>query len=171
MSSVSWLNRGLIGRIRRNHGMEHATLHVLTEKHAGKHFFGHSDWTGFRIVGVVPTEAVESAAQEALQRLRQGEHHLAVHPNCGTNFVASGTLAGISAALVMSGSGPRWRDKFERLATAAVLATVVLIFSQPLGLLLQAKWTTSAEPGNMVIDKVVSTRRGDLNYHHVITRG
>ena len=45
------------------------------------------------LLGDVPTEQVESAVREALQRLKAGERGLAVHPNCGTNLATTGLLA------------------------------------------------------------------------------
>ncbi len=38
-----------LSRIRRNHGLEHAALHVLAERHPGKPLAGHSDLNGFWI--------------------------------------------------------------------------------------------------------------------------
>jgi hypothetical protein len=83
-----------VSSIRRNHGLEHATLHILSQRYPGLSMAGHSNSTGFWLFGDVPTEAVKSAVDEALQRMRSGEHNLAVHANCGTNFVTAGTVAG-----------------------------------------------------------------------------
>jgi hypothetical protein len=66
------------------------------------HVMGRSTPNGFILYGDLPTDAVHEAAQEALERLRAGEHYLAVHPTCGTNAVAAGTLAGLGAFLVLS---------------------------------------------------------------------
>ena len=62
---------------------------------------GHSTAAGFRLMGEIPTEAVQSAVEEALRRLQAGESKLAVHPNCGTNFVTAGTLSGLAAAFLV----------------------------------------------------------------------
>jgi hypothetical protein len=165
------LNIGFISRIRRNHGLEHATLHIMAKQFPARLLFGQSDPWGFHIIGDVPDEAVQTAAEEGLQRMRNGEHNLAVHPNCGTNFVTSGILAGGAAALAMLMSGPRKRDKLEGLAVAVLVATLALILSQPLGLLLQAKLTTSGDPGPLKVDKITSKRRGTLVIHRILTRG
>ena len=75
---------------------------------------GHSTTAGFRILGDVPTEAVETAVREALMRLKAGEHDLAVHPNCGTNFVTAGIFSGLAGALTMLGVGQRRRLRDSR---------------------------------------------------------
>ena len=161
----------LISRLRRNHGLEHATLHVLAQRFPRQPMAGYSDPGGFWIVGSVSTEALRSSVDEALARLQAGEAGLAVHPNCGTNFVTSGVLAGGAAALVMFNAGRRLRDKLERLPLAASLATLALIAAQPLGLLLQARVTTSGFPGALQVAQIIPPRPGGAPVHRVLTRG
>ena len=165
------LDQQPLSRIRRNHGLEHATIHVLTQKQPRTSLAGHSDTGGFWILGDVSTEAVQEAAQEALERMRNGERDLAVHPNCGTNFVTTGSIAGILAAAAMLGVGNRWRDKLERLPLAMSLATMALIFAQPIGTYLQKHITTSGQPGEMEIVAVNPTEKGRIKAHRVVTRG
>jgi len=165
------LNVSIISRVRRNHGLEHATLHVLSKKYPGKSLFGQSGPGGFIIFGDVTDEAVQLAADEGLQRMQAGEQNLAVHPNCGTNFVTSGVIAGSAAALAMLLAGQRKRDKLEGFSLAVLLATLSLIFTQPLGLLLQEKVTTSGMPGDLRIVSITSRRRGNMVAHRVNTRG
>ena len=57
----SLLDTPIISRVRRNHGLEHATLHVLAERHPGLSIAGHSNPGGFWILGDVSTEEVRSA--------------------------------------------------------------------------------------------------------------
>jgi hypothetical protein len=170
-SIQSILNQGSISRIRRNHGLEHATLSILAQRYPGTPMAGRSNTVGFWLLGEVPTEAVQEAVAEALTRLKAGEHHLAVHPHCGTNYVISGSLAGLAGATAMSGVGPRFRDKLDRLPLAASLATLALIASQPLALMFQARLTTSGEPGELEVVEVVPIRRGGIMAHHIITQG
>jgi hypothetical protein len=160
-----------LSRIRRNHGLEHATLHVLSQRYPRLNLAGHSTAAGFRIIGEVPAAAVEAAAHEALGRLRSGEHGLAVHPNCGTNFVTAGIFSGLAGASAMLGAGQRRRDKLERLPLAAALATLALVASLPLGLRLQQQVTTSGEPGALAIVSIQTARRGGLTIHTVRTEG
>ncbi len=159
-----------ISRIQRNHGLEHATLHILSQRYPRRNLAGHSDAGGFWIIGDVPIEDVYEAVEEGLARLRDGEKHLAVHRNCGTNFVTSGILTGLVAGIAMLGAGGRRRDKLERLPFAMFLATLVLIFSQPLGMAIQERVTTSAEPGSLKVVEIAAARKGRMNAHRVNTR-
>jgi len=161
----------IISHIRRNHGLEHATLHTLANHLPQTMLMGHSDMGGFWIIGDVPPEMLHSAVQEAIARLRAGERQLAIHPNCGTNYVTSGALAGLAGAAAMLGSGKRMQDKLSRLPFAAALATMALIISQPLGLLLQARVTTSGDPGTLEVTAITHKKQGRLTVHHVQTRG
>ena len=160
-----------VSRLRRNHGLEHATLHVLGERFPRQSFAGHSNLNGFWLLAELPLEAVQAAVEEGLRRLRAGDRRLAVHPNCGTNLVVGGTIAGLAGAASMLGVGPRWRDKLERLPLAASLATLGLILAQPLALKLQKELTTSGEPGELELVKILPSPRGRFTAYQVITRG
>jgi hypothetical protein len=103
--------------------------------------------------------------------MQKGEHSLSVHPNCGTNFVTAGTVAGLAAWVGMLGSGKAPRDKVERLPLVIGLATLALMFSQPLGLALQARVTTSGYPESLEVVEIIQTRRGRVMAHRVVTRG
>ena len=161
----------MLSRIRRNHGLEHATIHILAKQVTGISIAGHSDSGGFWLVGDVPTEKIEAAVHQALDRMRAGESHLAIHPNCGTNFVTSGVAAGLAGAIAMLGAGPRNRDKLERFPLAAFLATLALIISRPLGYRIQQRITTSGDPGNLEIVAIKPSRKGNLVAHRVVTSG
>ena len=165
------INSRPLSRIRRNHGLEHATLHVLANRHPGKRMAGYSDLSGFWIVADLPGQEIKDAADEALQRLSQGEHKLAVHPNCGTNFATAGSLAGLAGVFGMLGVGSRKRDKLERLPMVAVLGTLALIAAQPLGMKVQQYLTTSGNPGTLKIFKINETRRGRFQACRIITKG
>ena len=167
----NFLDLPLISRIRRNHGLEHATLTALAMRYPRGRIAGYSDPGGFWIVGNVETEVLAEAATEALERLRKGERSLAVHPNCGTNFAVAGLFAGVAGALAMLGSGKRMRDKLERLPLAAALATLALIIAQPLALRIQAQVTTSGEPGDLAVTQVLCRQKDGLTIHRVTTRG
>ncbi len=159
-----------MNRIRRNHGLEHASIHVLTEKNPRRSIAGHSDSHGFWLFGDLTIEEARAAVEEALQRLRSGERRLAVHPNCGTNFVVSGAAAGLLGALSMTGAGNKRTALLERLPLAILLSTVALIASRPLGMRLQERVTTSGDPGDLEILNIRQSRRGNLLMHRVETR-
>jgi hypothetical protein len=161
----------VISHIRRNHGLEHATLHALASHLPNTMLMGHSDVSGFWIIGDVPPEILHDAVQEAITRLRAGERQLAIHPNCGTNYVTAGALAGLAGAAAMLGSGRKLQDKLSRLPFAAALATIALIFAQPLGLLIQARLTTSGDPGSLEVTAITHKKQGRLTIHRIQTRG
>jgi len=170
-SKPNILDIPVISRIRRNHGLEHATLHTLSTRLPHTMLAGHSDAGGFWIIGDVSTDVLQAAVQEAITRLRSGESGLAVHPNCGTNIVTAGALAGLAGAMSMLGSGKQIRDKLSRLPVAAMLATTALIFAQPLGLLLQARVTTSGNPGALEVTDITQRKQGRVTVHRIQTRG
>jgi len=163
--------KGILSRIRRNHGLEHATLHVLAERNPGRPMAGHSDLSGFWIIGNFSTEEIRLAVDEALARLQGGEAKLAIHPSCGTNYATAGILAGLAAGLAMFGVGKRPRENFDRLPMAVMLATLALIVAQPVGLALQEKFTTSGAPGGLQVLEVQARNQGSLKVHRIVTEG
>lgn len=167
----AFLELPIISRIRRNHGLEHATIHVFTEKRKYISMAGYSDTQGFWILGEVDTEELLEAAQEALARLNNGEHDLAVHPNCGTNFATYGMFAGVGAFIALVGAGKKFRDRLERLPLAALFATFALILAQPLAYRLQREVTTSGRMYDLTITRITRTFVGNRTIHRIETRG
>lgn len=143
--------------IRRNHGLEHATIHVLTERNPHLSLVGRSDWAGFTLYGNIDIDEITYAANEALNRLKQGQQDLAVHPRCGTILATTGLLTGLSAFMAIGISGkPLKRFRWAAIPEAILAATVASIVAQPLGLLLQEHLTVSGKPGNLVITRIFS---------------
>jgi hypothetical protein len=160
----------LISRLRRNHALEHATIHVLGQSFPQRTFVGRSDAGGFFIFGNVNAEALRSAIDEAMQRLSQGEWQLATHPNCGTNFITAGVLAGTASFLALFGSREqRWQDRLYRLPLAILLSVVAIILAQPLGLMLQQRLTTQAELGLLRVVSIRRLYRGKTILHRITT--
>jgi hypothetical protein len=159
-----------VSRVRRNHGLEHASIHVLTQKNPRRSLAGHSDAGGFWLLGDATLEEVSQAVNEALARLRGGESSLAIHPNCGTNLVTSGMAAGLAGAFAM-GSAHNNRERIERLPLAGLLAMGALMLARPLGTRIQQRITTSGDPGGLKIVNIRQSRRGNLIAHRVTTQG
>jgi hypothetical protein len=157
-------------RVRRNHALEHATLQVLAEKNPLLRMAGYSDTNGFWLLGQIETEQVRAAAEEALGRLKGGEHSLAIHPHCGTNLVTTGFLAGSFAWLGTLGAGRNVRDRIERLPFIITLVTLGVFLAQPLGPFLQAQVTTSPATAGMSVLSVERSQRGEMPVHRVSTR-
>jgi uncharacterized protein YqhQ len=164
------LETPIFSRIRRNHGLEHATINVLSEIYPYRPVAGYSYPGGFFILGDVPTEHLIQASTEALARLNNGERQLAIHPNCGTNFAVAGFVAGLLVWLGMAGARNR-REKVERLPLALSLATLGLLISQPLGPKVQERVTTSGYPQGLMIENVFPIRVGRFSIHQVVTKG
>ncbi len=160
-----------VERVRKNHGLEHATIHVLGERARRGGMAGRSDRHGFTLYGDVPTEVLADACEWALQRLRAGERGLAIHPYCGTNFVTAGVLSSVVAALALLGAGRGWRARLARLPRLISLMTAALILAQPLGLAIQRDVTTSGDLGGLQIVSIKRRRIGALTFHRVETRG
>lgn len=166
------LNQPLLMRIRRNHGLEHATIHMLSAKYPHTPIAGRADVSGFYILGRLPTDAIAEGAEEAAARLRAGEGHLAVHPNCGTNFLTAAVLAGLACfASLLGGNTNRVRDRLERLPLAILATVLALIVAQPLGSAAQRHVTTSSEIGALSIGEIQRIRRGRTTVHRIRTRG
>jgi len=150
---------------RRNHALEHATLHMLARTHKVS-MAGHSNPTGFFLFGELPTEEVRAGLNEAYSRLRSGESGLAVHPGCGTNLAAMAFLPATMAWMPISGvRSNRWR--LLLLPVALAFGVFGFFLSRPLGTWLQRNITTEANLGNMQVIDVTLVRKG---VHRIITK-
>jgi hypothetical protein len=167
--SIPILDLPFVAQTRRNHALEHATLHVLAAKYPMQMMGGHSNPSGFFIVGDVSTEDIAEAASEALSRLRAGESGLAIHPGCGTNLATSALLGASFAWFVMRGARST-SGRILRLPLAFGFALLGLAISRPLGPLLQQKVTTDADMGNLQVAEVRASMRGPVPTHRVMTR-
>ena len=163
------LDLPLILETRRNHALEHATIHILAAKYPESHLAGHSNPTGFFILGNVTTDDLQSAVTEALTRLRAGESELAIHAGCGTNFATTALLAGSLAWFPLSGA-KSVRRRLWLLPFAVAFGVLGYVLSQPLGPILQAKVTTEADMGNLQIENIIPLRKRGVAVHRVITR-
>ncbi|MBK7316659.1 MAG: hypothetical protein IPO36_11915 [Anaerolineales bacterium] len=150
---------------RRNHALEHATLHMLAHTHTGT-MAGHSNPTGFFLLGNFSTQDVWAAATEALERLRGGESGLAIHAGCGTNMATTALLAGTFAWSVLR-LAKSTLMKILLMPLAVFFGVVGFLISRPLGPVLQQRITTEANMGNMQIIDIIPVRKG---VHRVITR-
>ena len=144
-----------VKRVRQNHAFEHATIHMLNRKNYV--LSGRASLGGFVVMGDVPTDLIESAAQEALSRLKSGQHHLAIHPNCGTNLVTAGIISTSIAALGFMGTDRR--RAWERFPLVMVFMMIAALYSTPIGMVVQEHITTDGNPGNM---EIVRVKRGEM---------
>src|SRR5215211_2546616 len=160
------LDLPLLLETRRNHSVEHATLHILARKYPKMTMGGHSNPTGFYLMGGFTKEEIQEAADEAMRRIRAGEKELAIHEGCGTNIATSTLLPAAFAFVPMQQA----RSNFWRvflIPFAIGLAVFGYFLSKPLGPWLQRNVTTEANLGSMRIVDIIPVRNG---LHRVITK-
>lgn len=155
--------------VRRNHALEHATLRILSLKQPRLNLAGYSDFRGFWVFGALSTDALQEAVDEALSRLKAGEHSLAVHPTCGTNFVVSGLAAGSAAWLGMLGTR-NVKSSLERWPLVVGLSTLALLLAHPLGPKMQRAVTTEPRLGDLRVFEIVRLQRNGTPVHRVVTQ-
>ncbi|MBI2305212.1 MAG: hypothetical protein HYU86_10785 [Chloroflexi bacterium] len=154
---------GLVTALRRNHGLEHATISLLT-RGKKKSVVGRSTPWGFYVYGDFATQEVAEAAAEALRRLKEGEEDLAVSPFCGTNLAVTAILTGIVAVAVLARGRP-----LQRLPHVVTATLAVSLLAQPMGNLVQKHGTTSSALGSLSIRRIEQGRRAGVVYHRVET--
>lgn len=153
------LDLPLILETRRNHAVEHATLHILARKYKNQNMAGHSNPAGFFLFGAFDLQDIQAAVTEAMTRLRAGESGLAVHPGCGTNLVTTAFLPGFFAWAPFRGvRSPFWRILLIPLVIA--FAVFGFFLSRPVGTWLQANVTTEADLGAMRVVEIAPVRKG-----------
>ncbi|NDJ53725.1 MAG: hypothetical protein GYB68_11655 [Chloroflexi bacterium] len=159
-----------IRRVRRNHGLEHATIHLLSRKVENLRVIGRSDAGGFWLYGDVDTTMLRSAADDALRRMRGGEHKLAIHPNCGTNLVTIAFLGAVATLIALMGAERERMGKLSRLPMIMMGIMLSVVFGQSIGAKLQEHVTTLGDPGDLEILEVKSMVGSSVPLHRVLTR-
>lgn len=165
----SLLDVSFIRRVRRNHGLEHATIHLLSGRIPDLRIVGRSDLNGFWLYGNVSSEAVQQSATMALNRMRAGEHQLAIHPNCGTNLVTVAMLGALATLFALIGSEKERFGKLQRLPLLALMLMLALTIGQPLGLQIQQYVTTLGDPADLDITEIRQFNKGNITVHRVKT--
>ncbi|MDP9426352.1 MAG: DUF6391 domain-containing protein [Actinomycetota bacterium] len=156
-----WQLKNMFGNriLRRNHALEHATIVVMMERSPRRKLNGFSDDDGFFVQGVRSTDEVDSAAREALRRMRAGEKGLAIHRNCGTTIVAANLLAAVfflgAVGLGLYMSWPLYLMILGGIALSLLLRV-------PLSLLLQRFVTTDTDLTNADVGWVEPARPQDM---------
>lgn len=150
-----FLEQSLIKRVRRNHALEHATIHMLNRQRYL--LSGRASAGGFAIYGDVPTEKVEAAAKDAIRRLKQGQAELALHPNCGTNLVTSAVITTSIAAVGFTGS--KRKDIGDRFPLVMLFMMAAALYSQPIGMEVQKYITTTSDLGAL---EFVAVKRSEM---------
>lgn len=140
----------MLSHIRKNHAMEHATIHILTKSMPGVSFAGYSLIKGYWIYGKAELQDIQKAAEMAHARLKNGERHLAVHPNCGTNIAMTGLCTAAASMLALAAEGDDDSD-FNRFSALTSAGLVGALLGRPLGPYMQKHITTDADVKNLSI--------------------
>jgi hypothetical protein len=154
--------RAVLGNkiLRRNHALEHATIVVMMEREPGRKLSGFSTDEGFFVQGVRSMEEVDSAARDALRRLRRGQRRLAIHRNCGTTIVAANLLAAVFF-LTALGVG-LYMNNWPLYLLIVGSVALALLLRVPLSLLLQRFVTTDSDLSNAEVGWVEPASPQDL---------
>lgn len=157
----------IVGTVRRNHALEHATISVLLRR-LGRDIrvVGRATRDGYYLYANIPQELLEESTNEALARLKSGEGHLAVSPLCGTNLAVAGALAGVASMMALGSGGSRG----ERMPNVIMASMLAVIAAQPVGRLVQRHLTTSPDLSDTEIVGIKSGGRGATRFFKVLTR-
>lgn len=140
----------VIAHIRKNHAMEHATIHLLTQALPNVSFGGWSFVKGFWILGKAELQDVQKAAEMAYARLNNGEKKLAIHPNCGTNAAVIG-LCTAGAAMITTLGTDKDEDRLTKFSAFLTAGMIGVLAGRPLGPKVQEKITTDADVSSLSI--------------------
>ena len=154
----------LWSRVRRNHALEHATVHLLAQSTRSLRVIGRSDWNGFSLYGQVDTQAVLRAVTEGLARLKRGETWLAIHPRCGTNVATAFLLGGGATFAAATGAG---RSRLKRILCGIMGLAGAVAVARPLGTLIQRHLMTTTDVRDAHIEAIHRQSRGNLVVHRV----
>ncbi len=145
-----------IAQLRKNHALEHASIHVLAKKNSRKTISGYSFFNGFWLFGELKIQDVQEAVDVAIARLRNGEKQLAIHPGCGTNLMISGLCTAAGALAVLSGADTA-RKKADRFPTLIAVSSLMITLSRPLGFQAQKHVTTDPDMHGMWVTGINSS--------------
>lgn len=155
----------LLGSVRRNHSLEHATIAVLLRR-LGRdiRMVGRATRDGYYLYADVDTDLLDDCTHEALARLKSGEEYLAVSPLCGTNILVAGALTAVASAIAL---GEHRRG--ERLPNAMLASMFAVIAAQPVGRMVQRYLTTSPDLADTEIVGIKAGGRAGARFHKVVT--
>ena len=151
-------------RLRQNHALEHATIAILQQHDPRVRVIARSTSRGFRLYGTAQADAVRTAVDEAMRRLRQGESELAITQRCGTT-VAVGVLLG-TLGLWLS---EFMRSPRQKLALGIATSVAIAVSSQPVGLLAQKHITTQSDLDGLRVQEVRTRSLGRKRFLEVRT--
>ena len=143
----------LANRMKRHHALEHATVAALSELRGRRTTLAAlSDPGGFTFIAPIERAELEQASRQALDRLRFGEHGLAITDDCGSTMLVTG-FAGAVAALVTIG-----RQPFGNFPVAVGLIALTTKLAAAWGRTVQRQLTIDADVEGARVGRVRSWR-------------
>lgn len=153
--------------LRQVHALEHGTVWILSEdgtkmgqrvnvsptRTDNETLGGLSTEKGFYLYGEVPLQQLQRGVSIALQRFREGEWDLAVHPRCGTNVSVALLL---SAGFTLSSHVVLPKDPISQLLGMGLGMTVASSLATDVGQWTQ-KYLTTAVPFNLELENIYTT--------------
>ena len=157
-----------VNHVRKNHALEHATVHILEKKFPDKEFAGYSVERGFWIIGKLSIQEIQEAADAAFARLSHGEKDLAVHPGCGTNLATASLLTSVGAVLTFIGTKSE-KDRLKRFSSLLLISSMAIQVSKPLGFAIQRNLTTDPDMNGMEISGIDTGQIREYPYFFIRT--
>jgi hypothetical protein len=122
-------------------------VNVIEENLGQCNLAGFAVKDGFKLrgIGAIAPETVYQAARIALNRLKGGEHDLAIHRRCGTSVMIARFLASVITVVMFIGL------RYFNLLAFVLALIAVNTLAVPLGEFFQRHITTSTNVGDVII--------------------
>lgn len=155
----------LLANVRRNHGIEHATVGILTQRKIKPPIFALATPSGFMIYSKLNKNEILSATNESIKLMLAGDSELAISQYCGTNIVAGGIIAVISTIIFAKILGKKSKGILN-IANGFFISTLL---SKPIGRLVQKYITTDQHINGIKVKNIRSLNLGNFYIHHIST--
>ncbi|MFW6381671.1 MAG: DUF6391 domain-containing protein, partial [Bacillota bacterium] len=131
--------------LRKNHGLEHATVNILEREHGFSGLAGYAVDEGFYIMGVDNAYLVEEAARKGASLLKRGNNELVIHKRCGTSMTVANLLSSVIFLGLLIYTG------YFSILNMILAIIIANLLGPLLGQLVQKKFTTTPEVEDMEI--------------------
>lgn len=131
--------------LRKNHGLEHATVNILEKEYGFRNLAGYAEESGYYIIGADNTWVVEEAARKGLHLMKSGYGELAIHKRCGTSMTVANFISAIIFLLLLFYTG---HFSIFNMLIAVILANLIGPY---FGQIIQKYFTTTADVRDMEI--------------------
>jgi hypothetical protein len=146
---------------RRNHALEHATIHYL-EANVGRRLSGRASRNGFKIFGHVSVEEIRAAFEQVRRIVRDGGQLPYISRRCGSNVV---TARGLSLLLLLGVALGSVSLEPPLAVRATALAVVVLFFfgmRHGMGNWIQRRFFMMVDFDDISVRAIREVRPGDI---------